>query len=140
MRRHLELFTLVTALLFCAPAAADVADDDYTSGEDDDAADDDAASSDCTTDAQEETWGDCIECEVDLDDEEFCSKQHGDSGYEFVCIREVGDGAVEIWCTEEEDAGGGCAHLATPRIPSMAIPVGITGFALLVLLAWRRED
>jgi len=141
MRRHIELLTLALALAAwcCTPARADIADDDYTSGEDDDASDDDA-SGDCTAEAQEESWGDCFECVVDRDDEDFCSKQHGDSEYEFVCIREDGDDAIEVWCTEEEGGGGGCAHLATPRIPSMAIPAGITGLALLVFLAWRRED
>ena len=142
MRLHIGVFTLVLALvaLYCVPAHADIADDDYTSGEDDDQSDDDVADGSCTADAQEENWGDCFECSVVPDDEDFCSKQHGDSEYEFVCIREVGENAFEVWCTEEEGGGGGCAHLATPRIPSMAIPVGITGFALLVLLAWRRED
>jgi len=139
MRRHIEMFALAVALVGWGQARADIADDDYTSGEDDDQSDDDVVEGNCTADTQEDSWGDCFECVVDRDDEEFCSKQHGDSEYEFVCVREEGEDSIEVWCTEEE-GGGGCAHLATPRVPSMAIPVGITGLALLVLLAWRREN
>jgi hypothetical protein len=143
MRQLLELLALTTLITAFAilPAHADWADDDTSGGEDDDAADDDA-DDECTVDNQEDEDTDCFDCVAQGGDADYCESKHGDSAYEFVCSRDVEGERIEVWCGEDANDGSapGCAYLLSPRVPTMAIPVLLTGLFTLLVLAWRRED
>ena len=111
------------------------------SDDDDDDDDDDVVV--CTVDANETEGFDCFDCVALHGDSAYCADQHGDSDYEFVCSREDQDERIEVWCAEdtnESEPAPGCAHLLSPRVPTMAIPVLMTGLFTLLVLAWRRED
>ena len=111
MRPFLMTFTvsLTACFLLCSPARADWADDD-AAGEDDDTDDSD----DDTEDSDDDS--------ADADD---------DSG--------GGEDDDQTGGQDDDDDGGGCSHIASPRIPSMAIPVLLSGLATLMFLAWRRD-
>lgn len=138
MRRSIELLALTTLIAAFAvlPARADWADDDVSDDDDDDDVE-------CTVDANETDGFDCFDCVALNADEGYCALQHGDSDYDFVCSRDDQGEHIEVWCAEdtnESEPAPGCAHLLSPRVPTMAIPVLMTGLFTLLVLAWRRED
>jgi len=119
MLRLLHLLTalLAACVLFCLPAQADWADDDVA-GEDDDTdySDDDTDGDDDSADADDDASDD------DTGDDDQTSDDDDQTGGQ-----------------DDDDDGGGCSHIASPRVPSMAIPVLLSGLATLMFLAWRRD-
>ena len=112
MHRLLQPITvaIATCILCCPTARADIADDDTWGGEDDD------------TGTADDDTGLADDDSAAADDDDQTGAQDDDD--------QTGD---------DDDDGGGCSHIASPRVPSMAIPVLLSGLATLLFLAWRRD-